>query len=738
MPDWQFHPYLMLLFVTSAIAAVFVAVLWRRRSQHGALTLLVLMAGAGAWTFGEAAELHAESIEWRVFWTDVRYLGIATIPYVWLLFAFQFAWGRNRPVPWYLRILAVMPVAAITAAWTNPYHHLMWRRIWLEPSGSALMTATERGPLYWALVSYGYVFILVGTVVLVGAAVRSHRTYRKQTAFLLIGILAPLTANFVFQLRVSPMPYMDLTPPSFAFAALVIGWNFLRYGLLLPPVPVAKDHVIQSMKDGVIVFDLGHQILDLNEAAQAMLGKKETEILGRPVTDFLAYSQALFDASMNPGKYVETSIQLEPGATRYLEVGLSAIQSRWAGTVGSVMILRDVTDRKLAELEQRRLFTAIEYAAEDIIITDPEGTIVYVNPAFERITGYSRDDALGHTPRILKSGLHDHAYYENMWAALKAGNIWQGTLTNRRKDGAHIQEEATISPIFDYAGTIMGYVSVKRDVTLQRALEAQLRQAQKLDSLVTVAGGIAHDFNNILAIIAGNAELALTELPQVSGARTHLREITAAARKATELSRQMLAYSGRGKATVETIDLNTFITQMAQLLEASVSELSRLRFNLAERVPPVEGDPSQLSQLLINLVINASEAIGNEGGLITITTGTMMCTKAYLAETWLHENQPEGDYVYIEVADTGVGMDEAALARAFDPFYTTKFTGRGLGLAAVLGIVRGHYGAIKVTSVPGSGSTFRVLFPAKEAGHTPAKPAHTSESLESQTGRFVL
>ena len=731
MPVWQLHPFAAPLLATAAIAAVFVAVLWRRRSEQGALTLLVLIAGAGIWTFAEAAELGCQTFEGRMFWTHVRYVGIVTVPFAWFIFAFQFTLGRHRSVPWFLKALAVLPIMNLAVVWTNGRHGLVWRKLWLDTSGPVTTLATVRGPLYWVAVSCGYAFVLVGTALLVLAALRSHRTYRRQAFFLLVGALAPLSANLVFQLRLSPLPYMDLTPLSFGFAAIVIGWNFLRYGLLLSPVPVAKDQVIQSMKDGVIVFDRGHRILDLNDAARTMLGKEEPEILGRPVTDFLAFSQALFDASMHPGRYVETTVQIDGGSTRYLEAGLSPIRSRWVTPVGSVMILRDVTDRKLAELEQRRLFTAIEYAAEDIVITDPKGVIVYVNPAFERITGYSRAEALGQTPRIVKSGVHDPAFYEDIWATVTKGKIWHGTITNRRKDGVHIQEDATISPIFDYGGNIMGFVSVKRDVTRQLELETQVRQAQKLESLVTVAGGIAHDFNNILAIIAGNAELAMRQLPQASGVRPYLKEVAQAAHRAAELSRQMLAYSGRGKAVLEAIDLNTLVMQMAQLLEASLPENCSLRLALAERAASIEGDPSQISQLLMNLASNAAEAIGPEGGLVTVSTGVMFCTRAYLASTWLHENQPEGMYAYLEVGDTGAGMDEAAVSRIFDPFYTTKFTGRGLGLAAVLGIVRGHYGAIKVDSILGSGSTFRALFPAKGSSAELPKAAHTAETLDS-------
>ena len=727
MSGWQFHLFALPLLATSGIAAVFAAVLWRQRSQYGAITLMILMIAACVWTVGEGAELGCQTIAGRLFWSRVRHVGIAVIPLAWLVFAFQFSQGRNRRLPWYFKALIVFPLVNVALVWTNERHHLIWSSLRLETQPPVMTLAMERGPLYWLLLAYAYTFIFAGTIILVRAAVRSHRIYRRQTLFLLLGTLTPLAANAVFQIGLSPVPHMDLTPLSFGFAALVIGWNFLRYGLLLPPVPVAKNQVIESMKDGVIVFDLGHQILDLNEAARAMLGKSESAILGRPVTDFLTFSQALVDASMHPGKDVETQVQMDDGATRYLEAALSPIRSRWGTAVGSVMILRDITDRRLAELGQRRLFTAIEHAAEDIVITDPQGIIEYVNPAFERITGYSRHEAVGKNPRILKSGAHSQAYYERMWAALLDGKVWQGTLTNRRKDGTHIQEDATISPIFDYRGALMGYVSVKRDVTQQLALEAQVRQAQKLESLVTVAGGIAHDFNNILAIIAGNAEMAISGISQAASARPYLKEIASAARKAIELSRQMLAYSGRGKAALELIDLNAFIMEMAQLIQTSISDTCRLRFNLARRVPVFEGDPSQISQLIMNLAINAWEAIDQTGGLITIATGAVFCTRADLAATWLHENQPEGHYVYLEVTDTGAGMDENTVSRIFDPFYTTKFTGRGLGLAAVLGIVRGHYGAIKVDSTPGNGSTFRVFFPVKESVTETPTPASQGE-----------
>jgi len=261
-------------------------------------------------------------------------------------------------------------------------------------------------------------------------------------------------------------------------------------------------------------------------------------------------------------------------------------------------------------------------------------------------------------------------------------------------------------------GTIQDITERKRAEMERSKLEQQMQHAQKLESLGVLAGGIAHDFNNILLVILGHAELALMRLNPASPARENLHKIEQSAQRAAELARQMLAYSGKGKFVVEAIDLGDLVTEMTHMLEVSISKKAVLRFNLAADLPPVEADSTQMRQVLMNLVINASEAIGDKSGVIAITTGAMQCDRNYLNSTWLDEELSDGLYIFVEVADTGCGMDRETLARLFDPFFTTKFTGRGLGMAAVLGIVRGHNGAIKAYSEQGKGTTFKMLLPA--------------------------
>ncbi|MCP4654059.1 MAG: response regulator [bacterium] len=246
----------------------------------------------------------------------------------------------------------------------------------------------------------------------------------------------------------------------------------------------------------------------------------------------------------------------------------------------------------------------------------------------------------------------------------------------------------------------------------RRELEARIRQMQKMESLGVLAGGIAHDFNNLLMGVLGNADLALLRLPPSSPVRNHLTGITQATHRAADLTRQMLAYSGKGKFLVESLDLSCLIEEIDHLIAASVSKKAELDYHLVQNLPAVEADATQIRQVIMNLIANAAEAIGEGSGIISISTGAMDCDRTYLMQSYLDEALPAGTYVYVEVTDTGSGMDEQTRAKIFDPFFTTKFTGRGLGLAAVLGIVRGHRGAINVGSEPQRGTTIRVLFPA--------------------------
>ncbi|MGZ8473645.1 MAG: hybrid sensor histidine kinase/response regulator [Candidatus Deferrimicrobiaceae bacterium] len=273
--------------------------------------------------------------------------------------------------------------------------------------------------------------------------------------------------------------------------------------------------------------------------------------------------------------------------------------------------------------------------------------------------------------------------------------------------------------------TVSDITEQKRAEEEKRGLEMKVLQAQKMESLGVLAGGIAHDFNNILMAVLGHAELALDELSPMSPARGSLAEITTAARRAADLCRQMLAYAGKSSFALERVGLRELVEEMAHLLKTAISKKAILNLNLERGLPPIQADPSQIRQVVMNLMINASEAIGERSGVITVSVGATRCDEEYLRKTELRDDLAPGLYVHLEVTDTGSGMEAETRARIFDPFFSTKFTGRGLGLAAVLGIVRAHKGALKVYSELGKGTTFKILFPAMEET---GKEARTDDS----------
>jgi PAS domain S-box-containing protein len=400
---------------------------------------------------------------------------------------------------------------------------------------------------------------------------------------------------------------------------------------------------------------------------------------------------------------------------------------------------RDITERKRAEEQihyQARLLASVSDA---IVASDENHILTAWNAAAEAMYGWKAGEVLGQNGLEVIQTEFAGADKEQMLKAIAAAGQFRGEVTQVRKDGTRFPVEVNSMVLRDEQGKITGFVSANRDISERKRLENAMLQAQKLESLGVLAGGIAHDFNNMLVGILGNAGLALMELPSQSPARETIKQIEIAGQRAAELVRQMLAYSGRGRFVIQPLNLNALIEEMAHLLQVTISKSVILKFNFARDLAAVEADATQIRQVIMNLVVNAAEAIGEKNGVIAITTGAMRVDDEYLAETYPMSDLKPGNFVFLEVADTGCGMDAETQARIFDPFFTTKFTGRGLGLAAVLGIVRGHQGAIKISSTPGRGTTFTVFLPGCQAG---AAAAQVEQGLGSSSlfgsGKRVL
>ncbi|WP_224960859.1 CHASE domain-containing protein [Geomonas subterranea] len=373
----------------------------------------------------------------------------------------------------------------------------------------------------------------------------------------------------------------------------------------------------------------------------------------------------------------------------------------------------------------------------------PDGTLTYVNPALAKEARMSQAELAGRNLLDFVIPEYRPALQDSL-AGLAPGQPPQtGELAFFAPGGGVIWHQWTNRGIFDAQGRLVEVQAVGQDITERKKAEEeraryeqQLLHAQKMESLGVLAGGIAHDFNNILMAIIGNVDLSLIKLPQDSPVAGNLKNIETAANRAAYLAKQMLAYSGKGIFLVEKADLNQLIEELRHVLETSAPK-AQLKLDLSRPLPAVEADVNQMRQILMNLVANAAEAIGEQKGEITIRTGSVRLDQETLGNVILGGDMAEGNYVFLEVVDTGCGMEEEVLNKIFDPFFTTKFTGRGLGLAAVHGIIRGHKGGIRIYSEPGRGTTFKVLLPATGAASAPVEAEPVQDDWRGE-GKILL
>ncbi|KAB0663829.1 PAS domain S-box protein [Oryzomonas japonica] len=490
--------------------------------------------------------------------------------------------------------------------------------------------------------------------------------------------------------------------------------------------------IIDSEPECIKMLDNRGNLLMMNRAGLDMVEADSFEqVKGKCayslITDsyrnaFMALTEQVFHGI--PG-ILEFEITGLKGRHVWLETHAVPFRNEQGDIISLLGITRDITERRHAEevirTGESHYRTLFNNTLIGVAITDVNLKFTEVNEAFSNLVGYSAEELVG------RMSITDVSYPDDAEKCIEMVNkimnheIDHYSLEKRylSKTGKIISALIYINAMYNLDGEYVGATGSVLDITeLRQAeesrinLEKQLLHSQKLESLGVLAGGIAHDFNNILMTIMGNADLALLRLNPESPSIENLHKIEQASARAADLAKQMLAYSGKGKFVIENLDMNRLLEEMLHMLEVSISKKAVLRLNLSPHLPTVEADATQMRQIVMNLVINASEAIGEKSGVIAITTGCMDCDESYLEKVWLEENITEGLYVYMEIADTGCGMDDKTQAKLFDPFFTTKFTGRGLGMAAVLGIVRGHKGAIKVYSELGKGTSFKILLPA--------------------------
>jgi signal transduction histidine kinase len=598
------------LFASTGLC-IWAAVIARtRRGVPGGGAFGWMMLAVAWWSFASAMHTLIDDYETRVFISKWQYLGVAPIGVLWLLFTTAYsriAW----PAPRLTRVLVwIVPAVTLLLVATNEQHYLHWSAI------DAVMTPLGRrliyrgGTWYWVHASYSYVLVLIGTATLVRGLRRFPPPYRRQTALIIVGAIVPWIGNLLYLSRALPVTGLDLTPIAFTVSGACFTFGIYRYRLF-GLVPVARDMVVDSMDDGVIVLDAQRRLVDLNAAAERYTGCTAAS-LGRPIDDIVSWWTEAVDDDRPLADGQPAIVKVEPGP-RYFEVKVSAVRDSERRFVGWLVFIHDISNRRRNEAERY---------------------------AFDR----------------------------------------------------RVQEQ------------------------------------QKSESLMVLAGGVAHDFNNLLTGILGNADLLAILSPPESDQRRAAEAIVIGAQRAADLVSKMLAYSGGGRVVAQHVNLDDLVKEMVDLLGASVARHCTLIYNSPGPLPLVETDPTQIRQVVLNLIVNAAEAVDDDG-VITVETGEETINRAMLAKMTFGENVAPGRYIFIDVVDNGVGMDEHTLARMFDPFFSTKDTGRGLGMAAVRGIVRSHRAALRVTTAKGQGTRFRIWFPLGLSIHS------TSDASEVTRGQ---
>lgn len=557
----------------------------------GSTVFGLAMFAIAFWSVVGALHAVVESTPARIRLAQLQYIGIVSAAPLWLMFGAQYARARWPRDPLAVTMLWLIPLTTLVMAFTNDWHRLLWADF--EPvavvGGTRLVY--HHGPWFWVAVAFSYVCLTASTALLFQSMRRFPLPYRRQTTLFLAGALLPWFGNALYVSGRMP-PGLDFTPVGFAASGAALLWGFYRHRLF-GLVPIARDLVVESMDEAVIVLDAQRHIVDFNPAAERVAGCTMDSI-GRDIDAAVPWwTRAVTDAG---GPTWPAVIATGSG---FLEVEVKPVRDGHERFAGWLVIARDVSARRQADLERREL-------------------------------------------------------------------------------------------------------------------DRRIQEQQRLKSLSVLAGGLAHDFNNLLTGILGNADLLSMTAADDPVRRKSADAIIIGAQRAADLVSKMLAYAGEGRVIAEMIDLDALVREMHDLLQASVARHCTLEYRSGGPIPRVKVDPTQVRQVVLNLIVNASEAV-DDGGRIVVAGGVEFLEAKALSEMTLHAEAAPGPYAYVEVSDDGPGMDRATAARIFEPFFSTKQDGRGLGLAAVHGIVRSHRGTLLLTSHPGRGTTVKVWFPIDAA-----------------------
>lgn len=689
--DWHFTPLAAPLLVGAVLMAAVAAVAVRREAGRGGRTVALLALAVAVYDLGYAGELGSADPDDVRLWLKLQYLGVVVVPGLVLVVALSYVGRRHFLSPLSLAGLFTVPATTLLLTFSNDAHELVWRGLRVEHT-TFTRTFFEAGPWYWVHNAYAQLVLLLAVGLLVQALLRARGLIRRQFAALLLALVTPLLLHVLY-LTTPLFRGLDPNPYGLLVTAFVLAWGVLEVRLW-DVVPVAREAVLASMRDAVLVVDGTGRVADLNAAAEELLERAAERVIGRPVEEvFPAWGRLA--ATFPEGDVARSELELEVrGLRRSFDAALTPLTGPQGRGEGLVALLHDVTSRRQAEAQLRLQGVALEAAANGILITDGEGQVLWVNAAFTRMTGYAPEDIVGRTPRLLRSGVHDQAFYQALWQAIRSGRVWRGELVNRRRDGSLYAEEQTITPVRDEQGRVTHFIGIKQDVTERRDLE-RLRES--------LTRTMVHDLRNPLTVIHGALDVIALQAGEV---------LPPPARRALDLSqagtRRMLALvdgilelrsleSGRvplARAPVAPRELVDEAVALQTPLAAAKGQ--HLQVEVEDALPRVDVDPVLIGRVFQNLVGNAVK-FTPEGGAVRVVAA------------------PDGaaGVVRVSVSDDGPGIAPELQERLFQEFVTgfVRDHGNGLGLAFCRLAVEAHGGRIWVESQPGRGSTFWFTLP---------------------------
>ncbi|GAV19221.1 two-component system, NtrC family, sensor histidine kinase HydH [Mariprofundus micogutta] len=523
---------------------------------------------------------------------------------------------------------------------------------------------------------------------------------------------------------------------------LVTGQEFFDYGASDLPLHFTSFRSSDTINKKLnVVLDVAYQ--------QRILQSFGLALVFILAIGWLAYRMRLLSAEVNNFAKKHLGVEIETSSVdslNRLEHDIHLLEEK------VIEVHKQEMEREKAEkwkarqqlrISEMRLYEFFDQAEELIQSVAPDGTIRYVNQRWLDELGYERSELekLKISSIIAPANLKQHFKRMEQLSYGNSPGLFESCFIT--KTGKLIEVEGTAHSHFE-DGELIEVHSIYRNISERKRLEQekkeqqeQLEHTQRLESLGVLAGGIAHDFNNLLTTILGNASIVASKLPEQNSEQSHMQRVIESTERGADLCKQMLAYAGKGRFVIKPVNLSVLMADITKLLSVSISKHVELQYHLNSKLPNINADVSQIQQVMMNLVINASEAIGDQTGEIRVSTGIVEADTELLND-YLGENPEPGSYVWIEVSDTGCGMDAETQQKIFDPFFTTKFSGRGLGMSAMLGIIKAHHGALKLTSLVGKGSTFRVLFPVSEENLTTEDMAETDTSEHAHPGKTVL